>query len=74
MLLMLLAVAVSDVVVAGTICFLHSQLPFPANCMKTLRQGLWFVMCMTDVTNSPPVEHTGGGYNFLNGLGLEAMV
>ncbi|CAL1158666.1 unnamed protein product [Cladocopium goreaui] len=35
-------------------------------------RGLWCVMAMSDLTHAPSSDNYGG-YNFLNGLGLEAM-
>lgn len=42
---------------------------------QTLEEGVWCMLCMTDITSSPThLEQRGtNGYSFLNGLGLEAL-
>ncbi|CAL1127247.1 unnamed protein product [Cladocopium goreaui] len=44
----------------------------PGLLSAALQEGLWCVMAMSDLTHAPSSDNYGG-YNFLNGLGLEAM-
>ena len=44
--------------------------PFGSRVAGLSGQGLWCVMAMSDLTHAPLSESYG--YNFLNGLGLEA--